>query len=319
MQHYILRRLLLSIPTLLITTLVIFILLHVVPGDPAVAILSGFGGEGSFTQEDVAVLRERLGLNRPLHIQYLDWLWRALHLDFGVSLRTEVAVLDEVKTRFAITFELALLTFAISLSLGISVGVISALRQDTWLDYLVRAISIAGLAIPGFFLATLVIIVLVRWFNWFPPIGVRPIWVAPVQNLQQLILPAVVLGVLLSAIVARMTRSQMLEVLRQDYVRTAWAKGLPERRVVLRHALKNALLPVLTIAGSQFGHLLGGTAIIEIIFNIPGLGQAMVTSVFNRDYPMVQALTAMIAFTFLGINLIVDIFYGVLDPRIRFH
>jgi peptide/nickel transport system permease protein len=318
MKGYVARRLLLFIPTLLSVATVIFILLRIVPGDAAIAILAGEGGDGSFTEAELRDLQKRLGLDRPIIIQYLDWLKRTLTLDFGNSLQTSEPIMQEFKQRFPLTLELALLTLCIAFALGIIVGVLSAVWQDTWVDYLFRAFAIAGLAMPTFWICTLIILVLSVWFNWFPPIGFAYLWEAPAKNLKQLIWPALGLGYYLNAAVARMTRSQVLEVLREDYVRTAWAKGLSARRVVLVHALKNALLPVLTITGLQLGGLLGGTIIVETVFNLPGLGSFLIAGVSSRDYPVVQALVFFIAFIFLSVNLLVDITYAWIDPRIRY-
>jgi peptide/nickel transport system permease protein len=318
MKGYLVRRLMLFVPTLLSVATVIFILLRIVPGDAALAILAGEGGEGSFTEEELRDLRERLGLDRPLIVQYLDWLRRTLTFDFGNSLQTSEPIMTEFKQRFPLTLELALFTLCIAFTMGVIVGVISAVWQDTWVDYGCRAFAIAGLAMPTFWICTLIILVLSIWFNWFPPIGFTHLWEAPARNLKQLIWPALGLGYYLNAAVARMTRSQMLEVLREDYVRTAWAKGLSARRVILGHALKNALLPVLTITGLQLGALLGGTVIVETIFNLPGLGSFLLAGVSGRDYPVVQALVFFIAFIFLSVNLVVDIAYAWIDPRIRY-
>ena len=241
-----------------------------------------------------------------------------MRLDFGESLVQNTPIGDEIVRRLPVTLELAILTLLISLALAIPSGIISAIRQDTWADYLLRIVSVGGLAMPVFWTGSLLILVLVLFFRWMPAIGYINFFESPWANLQQMVLPALALGYFYAAIVSRMTRSQMLEVLRQDYVRTAWAKGLKERVVVLRHALKNAALPVITISAFQFGNLLGGTVIVESLFALPGIGRALVASIETRDFPMFQAMMILLAFWFLLINLIVDILYGWLDPRIRY-
>lgn len=318
MRNYIIRRLLLFFPTLILASIIIFVIMRIVPGDPAIAILGGEGGEGVYTQADLDSLRQKLGFDKPIHVQYLVWIWGVVRLDMGDSLWMGTPVIDELKRRFPLTLELALLTFSVAVSIAIPAGVISALRQDTSLDYTVRVFSILGLAMPTFWIGTMTLLILSLWFNWVPPMGYASPWQDLGKNLEQLIWPALGLGYYQNAITARMTRAQMLEVLRQDYIRTAWAKGLQTRAVVFGHALKNAVLPVVTLWGIQVGHLLGGAIVMETIFSLPGIGRLLITSVFNRDYPMIQAIILFIAFVFLVINLAVDLLYGWLDPRIRY-
>ena len=314
MRQYIIRRLLLFVPTLLLVSILIFLLIRVVPGDAALAML----GEGDFTDEDVERARAYLGLNDPLHIQYYEWIRGILTGDLGLSFQDNTPIGPEIARRMPLTIELAFLTMIFSLLLAIPIGVISALKQDTWLDYGIRCFSILGLTMPTFWVGTMLVIVLSIFFDWIPPLIYRNFWEDLRVNFTQLVFPAVVLGFFANAVTARMTRAQMLEIMRFDYIRTARAKGLHERLVIMRHALRNALLPVTTVAGLQFGALLGGTVITETIFGLPGLGRLFVSSVFERDYPVLQTITLLFAGIFLVLNLMVDLLYGWLDPRIRY-
>lgn len=316
MKTYIARRLLLFIPSLLGVSIIIFVIMRVVPGDVALAILAGDGA--AVSQEALIKLRHELDLDRPLYIQYLDWIWALLRGDLGDSLVRDTAVAEIIKTTFPVTAELAFLALLVTLGLAVPVGVLSAVKQDTPVDYLVRIFAIAGLAMPIFWTSILIIYFLVLCFNWMPPLEYAGLWDNPSENLQQYVFPALALGYYHTAIVARMTRSCMLEVLREDYVRTARAKGLRERLVIGRHALKNAVLPVVTVAGWQFGRMLGGTVIIEAIFGLPGIGRILIESIHHRDYPVIQALLLLMAVAFLFMNLMVDLVYGWLDPRIRY-
>ncbi len=299
--------------------MVIFVLLRIVPGDAASAlILSESRLNDRATEEAIAAVREKLGLNDPLYVQYAHWVGDVLHLNLGKSLWSRKPVTQEIAEHFPVTAQMAVMAVAISLLIAIPIGVLSAVRQDTFVDYLFRVVSIAGLAMPNFFVGTLIVLFLIIVFQWAPPLGYTPPWKDLGANLQQLIWPAAALGYSLSAIVSRMTRSQMLEVLREDYVRTAWAKGLRERQVVLRHALKNAFLPVITITGTQLAVLLGGTVIMEQIFSIPGMGRNLIDAINHRDYPLVQGVVFLMATIFLVTNLLIDILYAWLDPRIRY-
>ncbi len=318
MRQYLARRFLLFIPTLLLVSVVIFTVLRVLPGDVAVLILAGPEGQGRYTQADLENVRTRLGLNQPIHVQYMSWISNAVRLDMGDSLFTGLSVRDEMVRRLPVTFELAMVTLAASLLIALPLGMIMALRQDTPLDYVLRIVTIGGLTMPPFWIGSIIILALVLFFGWMPPIGWKSIFADPWGNFQIIIFPSVAMGYFYAAVVSRMTRSTMLEVLRQDYLRTAWAKGLRERVVVLRHALRNALLPVITISAFQFGALLGGTVVMEWLFALPGLGTALVNGVLDRDYPMVQAIILLIALWFMLINLGVDLLYGWLDPRIRY-
>ncbi len=299
--------------------MVIFVLLRIVPGDAASAlILSESRLNDRATEEAIAAVREKLGLNDPLYVQYAHWVGDVLHLNLGKSLWSRKPVTQEIAEHFPVTAQMAVMAVAISLLIAIPIGVLSAVRQDTFVDYLFRVVSIAGLAMPNFFVGTLIVLFLIIVFQWAPPLGYTPPWKDLGANLQQLIWPAAALGYSLSAIVSRMTRSQMLEVLREDYVRTAWAKGLRERQGGLRHALKNAFLPVITITGTQLAVLLGGTVIMEQIFSIPGMGRNLIDAINHRDYPLVQGVVFLMATIFLVTNLLIDILYAWLDPRIRY-
>lgn len=320
MRQYILRRLLLLVPTLVGVSIVIFLAMRVVPGDVALLIVTGGGdSSGGFIQKDaLETVRKELGLDKPLHLQYLDWMRDVLTLSGGRSLWSGKPVVEEIKRRFPVTLELAALTFLISIVIAIPSGVLSALRQDTWSDYAVRVVTIGGIAMPTFWSGTLAVLFLVQAFDWIPPLGTPGLFEDPKTLFSQIIWPALALGYYQAAVISRMTRSTMLEVLRQDYVRTAWAKGLRERMVVVRHALKNAMLPVITLSGIQIGHLLGGTVIMESIFVLPGLGSYLLQALLSRDYPVIQSLIVLLAGVFVLVNLLVDLLYGWLDPRIRY-
>ncbi|GBD11367.1 Glutathione transport system permease protein GsiC [bacterium HR23] len=314
MRDYLIRRFLLLIFTVWGVSVVIFLIMRVVPGDPIMALM----GEGGATKEQIAKIRRDLGLDRPLAVQYFDWLWDTLRLDLGKSLWKGTDITWELKTRLPVTLELAVMSLLLVVIIAMVSGVLSALRQDTWVDYFFRVFTIGGLALPAFWVGILVILALALWFNWLPTIQYVPFFENPRENLIQFIFPAVVIGWRGAAVTGRMVRSSMLEVLREDYIRTARAKGLAERVVVLRHALKNASLPVVTVLGIEATLLLGGVVVIEQVFSLPGLGRALVQSIYYRDYPMVQFLVTFFAVVTVVINLLVDITYGWLDPRIRY-
>jgi peptide/nickel transport system permease protein len=318
MQAYILKRCLLFIPTLLMATLVAFLLLRVIPGDPALVKLAGDTGDSNFTQAELHALRVKLGTDQPLYAQYGEWVWGMLRLDFGESMFFEEPVAKDLAAKFPITLELTVLAMLIATIIAVPLGLISAIKQDTPADYVARIISIAGVALPNFWVGILIVYFLVLLFAWMPPLGYASLWDDPLTNLKQFIFPALALGFYQMAFTARVTRSSMLEVYREDYTRTARGKGLAERVVILRHALKNALLPVVTISGYQFGRLLGGTVVIETIFMIPGMGKLLVDSVFHRDYTEVQAIVMVITVTVLLLNLALDLGYAWLNPRIRY-
>ena len=317
MRTYILRRLLLMIPTLLGAVTLIFIIMRLLPGDVSLYIL-GSDESSEMNKEALQQIRGELGLDQPLIVQYGVWVWKALRFDFGNSYWTRQPVIEELGRRYPMTANLAFLSLLLGTLLAIPLGVLSAVRQDTLVDYAARVFAIAGLSIPSFWLAILIILGLVHYFRWLPPLDFAPFWVDPWLNFKQLVFPALATGYRLSAIGARMTRSSVLEVLREDYVRTARAKGVREGVVVLRHALKNALLPVITIIGIELLVLFGGLVVVETVFTIPGIGRFLVDAIIHRDYPSIQALVFVFAAFVLVVNLLVDITYAVLDPRIRY-
>jgi len=315
MQKYVIRRLLLSVPVLLLSSLIVFGLMRVMPGDALTALM---GESGNVSPKDLQKLRKDLGLDRPYHEQYAIWVWQMVSLNPGFSIFTSEPIPVALKKSIPVTLELATLAIILGLSIAIPVGVLSATRQDTTSDYAGRVVAVSGLSVPDFWLGTLVITFAAIWFNWIPPIGYVSLWDSPWKNLQQFLLPAAILGFRLSAATMRMTRSTVLEVLREDYVRTAWAKGLAGKIVVYKHALKNALIPVVTIVGGQLGTLLAGTVVVETIFALPGMGRLTVEAILYRDYPIVQTNVMLVAATLVTLNLIVDLTYAWLDPRIRY-
>lgn len=310
------------IPTLFGAALLVFLLLRLMPGDVCLLRVSGDGG--AFDEDSWQACREQFGLNRPLMVQFFSWIWGVVQLDFGISMWTSNPILEEIEHRFALTMEVALIATVTATFIAIPLGTISALKQNTWIDYAVRTFSIAGIAMPSFWLGILIILGLListqALFGvpWMMPINYTPFWVDPWVNLSQVIWPAVATGYRYSAVAARMTRSTMLEVLREDYIRTARAKGLLEKIIINRHALKNAMLPVVTIIGLEFAFLIGGLVVTEQVFNLNGLGKLLVESVVNLDYTMTQSLVLLVAFIFVMVNFIVDILYAWLDPRIRY-
>ncbi len=318
MRQYTLKRIGLFIPTLLLMTILVFFVMRVIPGDPAIALLEGDGG-GSYTTQDLENLRAELGTDRNLGVQYASWLGGILKGDFGDSFWFKASVMSELGDRMPRTLELAILAITISATLSVPLGVVSAIKPDGWLDLGARSFTIVGIAIPNFLMAIMMILFLLAVFNWLPPLGYVELWEDPVKNLQQMIFPALALAIYDMAFIARVTRSAMMEVLREDYMRTARAKGLAERVVLVRHGLKNAFLPILTISGWQFARLFEGAIIIETIFLIPGVGRILIEAIFHRDFPMIQAVIVVIGTGVLLINLIVDLLYGWLDPRIRYN
>lgn len=293
--------------------------MRMLPGDVAEMLLMGDADKGTqVAPEALAALRAKLGLDVPLYQQYIDWVVGLVQLDAGNSLWSGRPVFVELGERVGLTLELALLAMVIGAAIAIPVGIYSALRHDSWADYFLRSVTIAGQAMPGFWMATLLILFLTVVFNWAPPLGYLNFTDDPLGNLQQLIWPALVIGIHNAAIVARMTRSTMLEVMREDYIRTAWAKGLGLRAVLTVHALRNAMLPVLTLLALELAGLLNGTVIMEVIFTLPGIGRYLVDAIFHRDYPVVQAIVVIMALVYVVLNLVVDLLYGVLDPRISY-
>ncbi|MBI3107288.1 MAG: ABC transporter permease [Candidatus Rokubacteria bacterium] len=316
MRTYLLKRFLLMFPTLFGAAALIFLLIRVIPGD--VAELRLAGDSSSVSEEMLAQERARFGLDRPVWEQFATWVWGAVRLDFGQSMWTGAPIYEEVKLRFALSMQVAIMATAVAVVLAIPLGVVAALKQDTWVDYVVRVFSIAGLATPSFWLGIVFILGLLIVFKWLPPMVYTPFWVNPWQNMLQLVWPALAVGYRYSAVATRMTRSAMLEVLREDYIRTARSKGLVEKLVLSRHALKNAMLPVMTVVGIEFAFLLGGLVVTEQVFNLNGLGLLFVQAVAHRDYTLIQALVLIVAGFFILVNFAMDILYAWLDPRIRF-
>jgi peptide/nickel transport system permease protein len=319
MGQYAMRRLLLFLPTLLLATLLVFALFWIVPGDPALTILGGGEGDsGTVSLEQLQQLRQRLGLDRPIYVQYTSWLWSVLRGDLGISLWYKTPVWAQLKDRFVVTMELAVMAIFLAFLAAVPLGIVSAVKQDTGFDYCSRVFCVIGIALPTFWMGILIVYALAAFFQWLPPLGYVTLWDDPLLNLQQLIFPALTLAFADLAFVARVTRSAMLEVMREDYLRTARAKGVRETAVIGRHALKNALLPVVTISGYQFGRLLGGVIIVESIFVVPGMGTLLIDSIVHRDFIVIQAVVLLIAAVVLSLNLVIDLLYGVLDPRIRY-
>jgi len=303
------------LPTLLGVALATFLLLRVAPGDIAVLHLGGEGG--IVTQADIQAERTKLGLDRPLWFQFGSWAGGLVRGDLGRSMWTDRPVSTEVSLRAGLSFELAILALVVSLSVALPLGMLSAIARNSPLDYAVRIFSVGGLAMPAFWLGILLILFLLILFRWSPPVSFTPLEVDPLANLSQLVWPALAVGYRSAAVLARMMRSTLLEVLREDYVRTARAKGLRELLVVTRHATRNAVLPVVTLAGLEFATLLGGLVVTEQVFNLNGLGKLLVDAISHRDYTMTQALVMLTALLFLGTNLLVDVAYAWLDPRVR--
>jgi peptide/nickel transport system permease protein len=314
MKGYIVGRLLLMAPTLLGVAVLTFVIMRIVPGDIVEFRYAG----GAVSQDIIDAERRALGLDKPLHLQFVDFMWDVLRFDFGRSLWTGRPVVDEVVQRLELSLELALLATAFAIVLAIPLGVIAALHQDRWPDYLIRIFSVGGLALPSFWLGILAILLLLVTIRWSPPLFFTPFLEDPLANLAQLALPAITVGYRYSAVATRMTRSTVLEVMRDDYVRTARAKGLRESLVVLRHALRNALLPVVTVISLEFAFLIGGLVVTEQVFNLNGLGKLLVDAVAHRDYPLIQGLVLLLSFVFVLVNFLVDMLYLWLDPRIRY-
>ena len=316
MKQYAIKRIGLFIPTILLVTVIVFVVMRLIPGDICLALLSD--GEASYTQGELLDCRIELDLDRPMVIQYFDWIGNAVQGDFGDSLWFKAPVMTELRDRIPVTVELTILAMLIAVVFAVPLGIISALKPESLVDYAARIFTLGGIAMPTFLIAILMILLLVKLFGWLPPLGYMPLWEDPAANLQQMIFPAIALAIYEMAFVARVTRSAMMEIIREDYMRTARSKGLSETVVVFRHGLKNALLPVLTTSGWIFARLFGGTVIIETIFLVPGMGRILIESIFQRDYTMIQAEIVIIAAFIVTINLVVDLLYGVLDPRIRY-
>ncbi len=319
MFQYVVRRLLLVLPTLLGVTIVIFALVRLVPGDIAEILVHDAGNlSPDEVERQIAQIRGELGLDQPVVVQYIAWLGNFATGDFGFSYWERRPVAEIIADRFPRSLELAVLTLIITMVWAVPLGVVSAVKQNTWADYLVRIVSVAGLSLPLFLTGILMLYLLIAVFSWLPPLEYYEFFDRPLDNLSQLIWPAIAQALYISAPITRLTRSQMLDVIREDFVRTARAKGLSYGVVVYHHALRNALLPVVTFIGWWGGRLLGGIVIMEIIFGIPGMGTSLIDAVNHRDYPTVQAIVFLLSMVFLLINLTIDLLYAVLDPRIRY-
>jgi peptide/nickel transport system permease protein len=314
MLRYIVRRLIGMVPTFLVLLFVVVGMIRLIPGNAVDLMLQGQFGARDVTR---LAVEHRLGIDKPLAVQYVSYTAGLLHGDLGRSLWTQKPVGSMIADHVWPTVEMVTLAVLVSLLISLPVGIISAVRQDTVLDYSLRSFVILGLSLPSFALATMVLIFPALWFHWTPPLDYKPITSDLLSNLGQMALPSLILGVGLSATIVRLTRAMMLEVLRQDYIRTAWSKGLRERSVILEHALKNALIPVVTLFGIQMAFLLSGSVIMESIFAVPGIGRLLVDAISQRDYPIIQGVTVMVGIGVMLINLAVDVSYGYLDPRVR--
>jgi peptide/nickel transport system permease protein len=313
MGRYTLQRLISTIPVLILVSIVTFTLIRVLPGDVAATRL----GENA-NPENVAELRKIMGLDRPIAIQYLEWSGDLLRGEPGRSLNSDLPVGDQLLRRLPVTVELTIFSLLLSIFIGVPLGVISATKRNTALDHSVRVLAVLGQAIPNFWLAILLLLFLSIQFHWVPPFTYRSIFEAPIYNLKQFILPVIVSGYALSAITMRLTRSSLLEVLGQDYIRTAKSKGLTNLQIMNRHALRNALIPIITIVGTQLGALIGGSIIVEQIFSLPGVGRLTLQAIADRDYTQLQFNVLFLASVVVFTNLLVDLSYGFIDPRIRF-
>ncbi|HWH69890.1 MAG TPA: ABC transporter permease [Candidatus Sulfotelmatobacter sp.] len=310
------KRLLWAIPTLLGVSIATFLMIHLIPGNVVQVML---GTNSNLSPLQIAELEARYGLDRPLYVQYLSWLWDMLRGNLGFSLHSGLPAATLIRGAFGVTLELTVIAMTLSVSLAVTMGIIAAVRRGGWLDLLARSLAIVGLSVPHFWLGTMLILACSLYFPKLATFSYVPLAKSVPQNLQAMFLPAFSLGLSLAAIVMRQTRAAMLEVLGQQYVQTARAKGLTERAVILRHALRNALIPVVTIVGLQFGYLLGGAVVIENVFALPGVGRVVVDAINQRDYPLVQGTVFLIAALFVVINLVVDLSYGLINPRIRYN
>jgi peptide/nickel transport system permease protein len=313
MRNYLLRRLLVALPSLLIASLIVFTLPRLIPGDVVQLML-----EEKAYGKDLEDLRAKLGLNRPIPVQYVDWLGAVGRGNLGESLWTRQPVRVELTRRLPVTAALGTMALVVAVLIGIPIGILAAVRQDGVLDFFARSAAILGLSVPSFVIAILVTLLPAIWWGWTPRVQFVPFLTDPAGHVLQFALPAVILGIASAAGIMRLTRGMLLEVLRQDYVRTAWAKGLRERAVVLKHALKNSLIPVVTVLGLQVAGIASGAVIIEWIFGIPGMGQFLVDAIVQRDYPVIQGINLVIVVIIVLTNLTVDLVYAVLDPRIRY-
>ncbi len=316
MLRYTIHRLLMMIPTLLGVAILVFVLLRLMPGD--IVELRFLAEGGRVSPEALAVERIRLGLDKPMWRQFFDWITGIFVGDFGISMWTGRPVISEIGSRLQLSMQVAIMATLLAITISIPLGTIAALYKNTWIDHVIRVFAIAGLAVPSFWLGMLIILGLLLGFGWIPPLTFKPIYEDPWYNLSQLIWPAIAVGYRYSAVATRMTRSTLLEVMQEDYIRTARAKGVFERLVVARHAMRNALLPVVTVVGLEFAFLIGGLVVTEQVFNLNGIGKLFVETVMRADYTMVQALVMLVATFFIVVNFVVDLLYAALDPRIRY-
>ena len=318
MLRFIGHRFLLMIPTLLGVAVLIFFLLRLMPGDPVATMLLGDGGGANIPKDLIAQERARLGLDQPLWVQFFKWFWSVLQGDFGVSMWTGKPVIYEIGIRLELSLQVAVMATILAVLLALPLGTLSAVFKDTWIDQSIRVFSIAGLAVPSFWLGMIIILLLLTAFSWIPPLTFTPFLKDPWENLSQLIWPALAVGYRYSAVSTRMMRSSILEVLQEDYIRTARAKGVIERLVVARHALRNALLPVVTVIGLEFAFLIGGLVVTEQVFNLNGIGKLFVQAIARSDYTMIQGLVLLVSVFFVLVNFVMDLMYAFLDPRIRY-
>lgn len=314
MERYVIRRLVQVVPTFLALSILIFTLIRVLPGD---AVAARMGESGRYSDEQVARLRAEWRLDDPAPVQYFSWLSEALRADFGESFITHRPVREELARALPVTVELTILSLGFAFLGGIPLGIISAARRNSRIDYISRVVSVVGISIPNFWLATLLIVVPALWLGYYPPLAFEDIQSAPIKNLQQMVPPALALSFLPLAVLARVTRSSMLEALREDYVRTAQSKGLPRMYIMTRHVLRNAAIPILTVAGVLGAQLIGGAVVIEQIFDLPGIGRLTLESIIKRDYPQLQANIVVIGMMVMLLNLTLDVIYVIVDPRLR--
>ena len=314
MLRFVFHRALLMIPTLLGVAILVFFMLRLMPGDPLAMIFEG----ANVTKEVVEAERARLGLDQPIYIQFGKWLGSALQGDFGYSMWTGKPVLYEIGIRLELSLQVAVMATILAVLLALPLGTVSAIFKDTWIDHVIRVFSIAGLAVPSFWLGMIIILLLLTWFSWIPPLTFTPFLEDPGANLLQLIWPALAVGYRYSAVSTRMMRSSILEVLQEDYIRTARAKGVYERLVISKHALRNALLPVITVIGLEFAFLIGGLVVTEQVFNLNGIGKLFVQAIARGDYTLLQALVLLVSVVFVLVNFVIDLLYAVFDPRIRY-
>ena len=318
MLRFVFHRFLLMIPTLLGVAVLVFFLLRLMPGDPVATMLLGDAGGANIPPEVIEQERARLGLDLPLYVQFFKWFWSVLQGDFGFSMWTGKSVAYEIGIRLELSLQVAIMATILAVLLALPLGTLSAIFKDTWIDQSIRMFSIAGLAVPSFWLGMIIILLLLSYFSWIPPLTFTSLWDDPWTNLSQLIWPAMAVGYRYSAVSTRMMRSSILEVLQEDYIRTARAKGVVERLVVARHAMRNALLPVVTVIGLEFAFLIGGLVVTEQVFNLNGIGRLFVQAVARSDFTMIQALVLLVSVFFVLVNFVMDLMYAFLDPRIRY-